>query len=254
MPPNKIFFENLYKKYNKRKYVFSDPINTLYAFKGELNIEIAGLIASSLAYGNVKQILKSLNMVFSSMGASPEAFLRKTRKTEIVKSFSNFKHRFTTAKEFSDFLINIKKSIESYGSIENMFLRHFKKDEDNLSNSIYSFIKEFSACLKTPTLIPSPEKKSSFKRFNLFLRWMIRKDEIDLGIWKKIPASKLIIPVDTHILAVSQKLGITSRKDSSMKTALEITDFFKKINPSDPIKYDFSITRKGILKNFQFKD
>ncbi|GAB4029924.1 MAG: TIGR02757 family protein [Elusimicrobiota bacterium] len=251
MALNKKFFEDLYKKYNSRKYAYSDPISLVYSYKKNEDIEIAALIASSLAYGNVKQIIKSLSAIFSVMGNSPRLFLEKRSDREISRSFLNFKHRFTTGAELAIFMLNIKKAIRENGSLENLFIKNLKKDEPDLSASIYSFINSFNSIACAPTLTPCPEKKSSFKRFNLFLRWMIRKDAIDLGIWEKISPSMLIIPLDTHMLSISQKLGITNRKDGSMKTAREITDFFRTINPYDPVKYDFSLTRTGILKNFK---
>lgn len=251
MPPSKIFFENLYKKYNSRDYTYSDPISLVYRYSNKLDIEIAALIASSLAYGNVKQILKSLNRIFSIMGKSPRLFIEKKSEREISKSFLDFKHRFTTGAELSIFLINLKRALKNHGTIQNLFLRNMPKNQTDIEYSIYSFINAFNLNACAPTLFPCPEKKSSFKRLNLFLRWMVRKDSVDLGTWDEISPSKLIVPLDTHMISISQKMGITQRKDSSMKTAKEITDFFKTINPSDPVKYDFSITRTGILKNFK---
>ncbi|NLI10723.1 MAG: TIGR02757 family protein [Elusimicrobia bacterium] len=252
MLADKAFFENLYKKYNNRSYAFSDPISLVYNYeKNHLDAEIAGLIASSLAYGNVKQILKSLGKVFLVMGKSPRLYLEKKKNHEIAKDFLSFKHRFTTGGELTVFLINIKKVLIKYGTLENLFVKNIREEEKNYIGCLYRFVNElnYSAC--APTLTPCPEKKSSFKRFNLYLRWMIRKDKIDLGVWKNISPKGLIIPLDTHMLSISQKLGITKRKDGSMKTAEEITSFFRKINPQDPVKYDFSITRTGILKNFK---
>ncbi len=252
MPPAKSFFENLYKKYNKRDYAFSDPISLVYLYERKpSDCEIAGLIASSLAYGNVKQIIKSVNGVFSVMGNNLRLYLEKKSPAQIAKDFLNFKHRFTTGAELAVFLINIKKAVKKHGSLENLFRKSTKKEEEDYSNAVYRFIDELNFSVCAPTLTPCTEKKSSFKRFNLYLRWMIRKDAVDMGIWKGISPSGLIIPLDTHMLSISQKLGITSRKDSSMKTALEITSFFRSINPDDPVKYDFSITRTGILKNFK---
>lgn len=252
MPPSKSFFENLYKKYNKRSYAFSDPISLVYRYEKEPSeCEIAALIASSLAYGNVKQILKSVNGIFSVMGKSLRLYLKKKTPSQIAKDFLNFKHRFTTGAELATFFVNIKNTLKEYDSIENLFRKSIKNEDSNYLNAIYRFIDEFNSLAYTPTLTPSTKKKSSFKRFNLYLRWMIRKDAIDMGIWKEIKPSGLIIPLDTHMFSISRNLEITSRKDVSMKTALKITSFFKSINPADPVKYDFSITRIGILQNFK---
>ena len=102
--------------------------------------------------------------------------------------------------------------------------------------------------IPAPTRTPRPEKKSSFKRLTLFLRWMIRRDEVDPGVWKRFPPAKLIVPLDPHMHRIARRLGLTARQDTSMKTALEITAGFRRVNPEDPVKYDFSLTRTGILK------
>jgi len=250
LKPDKKFFEKIYARYNDREYAFSDPISLVYDYKRPENLEIAAFTASSLAYGNVKQILKSLSLVFRAMNGSPRSFIEKTPDRVISRTFLNFKHRFTTGAELSIFLSNVKKALKKHGSLQDLFLKHYGEREKDLSGSIYGFINEFNSLACAPTLTPCPEKKSSFKRFNLFLRWMVRKDSIDLGVWEKVSPSKLIIPLDTHMHAVSKELGITARNDTSMRTALEITDFFRRINPEDPVKYDFSLTRAGILKNF----
>jgi uncharacterized protein (TIGR02757 family) len=177
----------------------------------------------------------------------------RTKPDRIFSSLSSFKHRFTTGTEMADFLINILKILKEDGSIEKYFFKGYNPSSVNLENAIYSFARRFNAMTPTPTLMPDHDKKSSFKRLNLFLRWMIRKDDVDLGVWKKIPRSKLIIPLDTHMFRISRRLGITMRKQPDMKTAIEITDFFRKISPDDPVKYDFALTRPGINKNFSIQ-
>ncbi|MEF3279959.1 MAG: TIGR02757 family protein [Elusimicrobiota bacterium] len=246
---DKHFFEEIYKNYHKSEFIYSDPIQFPHRFKRKMDIEVAGFISSSLSYGNVKQIINSLNKIFQKMGESPFYYLKKSSAKKIEKDFKNFNHRFTKGKELVLFLLNLKRIYSRHRSLNEFFIKHYNNTDEFLDKAIYNFSKEFSF-YPTPTLIPSPFKKSAFKRLNLFLRWMIRKDEIDFGIWEKIPPSTLIIPLDTHMLNISNKLNITKRKDSSMKTAIEITNFFRKINPSDPVKYDFSLTRAPILRQF----
>jgi len=118
-----------------------------------------------------------------------------------------------------------------------------------VEEALYRFINSFNSRGCAPTLTPRPEHKSSFKRVNLFLRWMARKDAVDPGVWTGVSPSKLIIPLDTHMRQVSMSMGITRRKDTSMKTAVEITAYFSRIEPKDPVKYDFALTRAGIRGN-----
>lgn len=247
MSISRSFFEKIYQRYNSKRFLSSDPVIFPHRFKDPRDIEIAALISSSLAYGNVKQIINILNRIFEIM-KKPSDYMANANTSRIKKDFSRLKHRFTTSHELSSFIIKLKDLHTNNISLENLFL-NFYKPQRPLYESYTPFIKNiFSNYF--PTLIPDPEKKSAMKRFNLFLRWMVRKDNIDFGLWKNIKKSDLIYPLDTHIHSFALKNKITSRKDNSIKTAYEITCFFKKINPDDPVKYDFAISRTGILKRF----
>ena len=247
MIPDKSYFEAAYRKFNRPEFIHPDPLEFVWRYSSAGDREIAGFIAAALAYGNVKQIIKSVEKVLAPMGKSPSLYLLNNPEKQISKALLNFRHRFTTGAEMSLFLLNIKTAVASHGSLENCFLENYRPNDEDLSASLYAFINEFNSRACAPTLTPCPEKKSSFKRVNLYLRWMVRRDAVDPGVWKKIPPSKLIVPLDTHMFQVSKKLGLTWRNDTSMKTALEITAAFRRISPEDPVKYDFALTRTGIL-------
>ena len=249
MKPDKKALESTYARFNKKEFIHPDPLEFVYRYTTSGDREIAGFVAAALAYGNVTQILKSVEKVFKPMGTSPRRWLLKTSPADITGAFRSFKHRFTTGAELAVFLINIKTTVEKHGSLENCFLKHYRPADETLAGAIYDFVNDFNARACAPTLTPCPEKKSSFKRLNLFLRWMVRHDTVDPGVWSKVPPSKLIIPLDTHMFQVAKKDGLTRRNDTSMKTALEITAAFRKVSPEDPVKYDFSLTRAGIRKN-----
>ncbi len=244
---SKKFLEEIYDKYTKKEFIKTDPIIFPHRFSNPYDIEISALISSSLAYGNVKQIIKVLEKIFSIL-SNPYHYIKNTQTNKIKKDFYRIKHRFTTAKELSDFIIRIKKIYTQHPSLKHLFLRYYTPDK-LISYSYNKFLKDNFSYF--PTLIPDPNKKSAMKRFNMFLRWMVRKDEIDFGIWQEIKKSDLIYPVDTHIHNFSLFHKITSRKETSLNTAIEITNFFRKINPEDPVKYDFAISRVGILKKFK---
>lgn len=249
MPPKRNFLEETYLRYNKPEFIHPDPLEFVWRYKNRADREIVGLIAACLAYGNVTQILKSVEKVLGPMGASPAAWLKSAPPALVRKTFAAFKHRFTTGAELAVFLLNIKRALERHGSLEKLFLEVYEKDEPTVEQAIYKFINKFNAAGCAPSLTPRPEHKSSFKRVNLYLRWMVRKDAVDPGVWTGVSASKLLIPLDTHMRQVSMGMGITKRKDTSMKTAAEITAYFRKVEPSDPVKYDFALTRAGIRKN-----
>jgi uncharacterized protein (TIGR02757 family) len=248
MKPGKSYFEAAYLKYNRPEFIHPDPLEFVWRYPRPGDREIAGFIAAALAYGNVAQIIKSVEKVLSPMGKSPAIYLRRTPEKGIVKALLKFKHRFTTGAEMALFLLNIKTAVKNHGSLENCFLKNYRPQDEDLSASVYAFVNEFNSRGCAPTLTPCPEKKSSFKRLNLYLRWMVRKDAVDPGVWTKIPPSKLIVPLDTHMFQAAKKLGLTRRNDTSMKTALEITAAFRRVSPKDPVKYDFALTRTGILR------
>ncbi|HOI43632.1 MAG TPA: TIGR02757 family protein [Elusimicrobiales bacterium] len=247
MTPKKGYFEDLYRRRNRPEFIHPDPLEFVWRYKKPGDMEIAGIIAASLAYGNVKQILKSVEKVLAPMGRSPRAFLLSASAKDLDRLYSGFKHRFTTGKEMIIFLAALRTALEKHGSLNKAFVSVMTPGA-NYEETIYRFVNLVFPGLCTPTLIPCPAHKSSFKRLNLFLRWMVRRDSVDPGPWKGVPAAGLIIPLDTHMHRVSRELDITRRKDTSMKTAAEITAFFARLEPSDPVKYDFCLTRAGIRK------
>jgi uncharacterized protein (TIGR02757 family) len=251
---NKI--EKLYENYNLRKYVIPDPLQFLYSYEVIADRAIVGLIASGLAYGRVAQILISIEKVLNIMGASPSEYIQKNTICEFRKDLDGFKHRFTTGEDVALFLNGIKHTISEFGSLYQCFSSFLSHNDDNIIPALTLFADKLTQYFddKRSYLFPSPAKGSACKRPMLFLRWMIRKDLVDIGGWDDISASKLIIPVDTHMHQFSLKCGLTQRKNANLATAVEITDAFKKISPNDPVKYDFSITRFGIRNDMDVDD
>ena len=243
----RIKLENLYHRYNKRRYVHPDPLEFLYSYPDIKNREIIGLIASSLAYGKVKQILKSVSSVLDIMKPSPYRFLMNSNYTSLCNVFEGFNHRFATGTQLAALLWGAKNVIVQFGSLNRCFIDNLSSGDKTLIPAMTFFARTLTAGKYKPGhLIALPEKGSACKRMNLFLRWMVRKDSVDPGGWTGVPLSKLIVPLDTHMHKISLKLGFTSKKQANMHTALEITDGFKKFVPDDPVKYDFSLTRFGI--------
>ena len=239
--------EALYCKYNRREFVHPDPLEFLYPYEKLCDREIVALVASSLAYGKVAQILKSVSCVLEQMTPSPSVFLKRASLETIQQNFSGFKHRFTTGQHLSFLLFGVKQVLKSYGSLHACFMSGLN-DDDTVLTALTSFAGVLSLCADRGPghLVPAPEKGSACKRLNLFLRWMVRRDEVDLGGWENVPASKLIVPVDTHMHRICLLLGLTTRKQADMRTAMEITDAFREMVPEDPVRYDFSLTRLGI--------
>ncbi len=248
---NKPKLERLYVFYNSRKWVHPDPLEFLYRYDDLKDREVAGFIASSLAYGRVAQILKSVSGVLDKMGPSPYDFLLSTTPSYLLRIYSDFKHRFTTGEELALMLIGVKSVVQRFGSLYNCFLSGFNNNHETVLGGLSFLLNELRSNLncRSNSLLPLPEKGSACKRLNLFLRWMVREDNVDPGGWNRVSPAKLCIPLDTHMHRICLLLGLTVRKNVDIKTTLEITKAFHTIEPDDPVRYDFALTRLGIRKD-----
>lgn len=240
--------EEIYERYNRRRYVGNDPLGTLFSFERAEDREIAALISSSLAYGNVKQIEGNIERILNIMGDSPKDFLMGSTDRSLKSSFAGFKHRWTTGDDISWLLGGARKVISEHGSLENCFLSGYDEADTDIVPALTSLVEELTGNEQN-SLAPSPCKGSACKRWNLFLRWMVRKDLVDPGGWEGVSASKLIVPLDVHMFRVCTGMGMSERKTADLKTAREITNAFKEISPEDPVKYDFALTRVSMRRN-----
>ena len=244
-------FEELYHKYNRREFVHPDPLEFLYHYECLCDREIVAFVASSLAYGRVAHILKSVSSVLNLMKPTPSVFLKRTSLITMRHIFSGFRHRFTNGQKICAMLFGVKRVMERNGSLQACFSAGLNDDDDTILPALSAFTRELANCAddNLKSLVPSPTKGSACKRLNLFLRWMVRTDEVDPGGWDNVPVSKLIVPVDTHMHKICHLLGLTARKHADMGTALDITMAFRTSAPADPVRYDFSLTRLGIRKD-----
>jgi uncharacterized protein (TIGR02757 family) len=240
--------EALYRHYNHFDHIHPDPLEFVYLFDKKLDRELIAFIASALAYGRVRQILASVQSVLDALGPSPSSFLLENRHADIRKAFRLFKHRFTTGETLSNLLIALRELTLEYGSLESCFLTGFSEHDRNILPALTGLVKKLEqACGRTMQMfLPSPDGGSACKRLNLFLRWMVRSDNVDPGIWQSVPASHLIVPLDTHMHRIATAMGLTSRKQADIRCAIEITEAFSSIRPDDPVRYDFGLTRLGI--------
>lgn len=248
--------EHLYRRYQRRVYVHPDPVEFLYGYENAADREITGLVAASLAYGRVTQILRSVASVLALMGPSPSRYLEDAKKKELLRTFRHFKHRFSTGEELVELLAGIRRVLDKYGTLYACMKHHFSKGDDTVVPALTHFTEELrSACASScNSLLPLPTAGSACKRLNLYLRWMVRRDGVDVGDWEDILPSKLVVPLDTHMHRISIALGFTKRSQANMKTALEITAAFRTIAPADPVRYDFILTRPGIWKHVGISD
>jgi uncharacterized protein (TIGR02757 family) len=248
----------LYRKYNHHDLIKPDPLQFIYHYSRPADREVVGLLSAMLAYGRVEQIEKSLNDLFGRMGESPYVFVRNFGQAQRER-LSSFKYRFTSGRDIADLLAVLRDAFEEKGCIENYFLMGYVETDRNIIPALSRFCEslldihikrqkgEVTKGLRY--LLPNPMAGSACKRLNLFLRWMVRKDEVDMGLWSSIDKAKLIVPIDVHMARLCRILGFHDRKSVSLSTALKITERFAEMEPADPVKYDFALSRIGILED-----
>ena len=248
MPLSREKLETLFSLYQGREWVHPDPLEFLYHYGEARDREIVGLIASSLAYGRVAQILKSVSAVLDEMGASPCDFVLSSTDSALQKSFAGFKHRFTTAEDLINLLRGARVVSKDFGSLYGCFMEAYHDQQDTVYEGLCFLVGQIikASGRESNSLLPMPERGSACKRLHLFLRWMVRKDDVDPGGWHDVSPSKLIVPLDVHMHRTCSLLRMTARKQADLKTAMEITRAFRRFAPEDPVKYDFVLTRLGI--------
>lgn len=255
---NKKLILDIFNKFHKPEYLEIDPLLVVHRFSGKSNIEIIGLLAASLAYGRVDIIIRSIEKVLFISDNNLKEFSLNTSYIQKKRKLANFKHRFNDGEDIALLLETIKLIYKEFGSIEKLFYYSFSKSDGKMKSSMENFCSVFLNTAKKiygsdkksfAYFFPKPSKGSGCKRLNMYFRWMIRKsDGIDFGIWKKADPSILIIPVDVHVARVGKLFNLTDRKNSDWKTAEEITDSLRKLDPSDPVKFDFSLCRFGMVE------
>ena len=242
-------------------HLANDPLSFCHRFADPADREVAAVIASSFAYGNVAIILRNLETIFAALGPSPRRYLERFDPRLGVRTFSGFKHRFNDGRDLCALLLAIRLMIEQAGSVEAFFLRGHSPDTEDVTDSLNGYARSVLGLDYRPLfgdngipgdsyfpfLFPAPESGSACKRLCMFLRWVVRpSDGIDLGLWRGISPAQLVIPVDTHIQRICGYLGFSRRKSADWRMAREITATLRRFDPDDPVKYDFSLAHLGI--------
>lgn len=253
MPKNKAYFDYLFQQYHKRQLVSPDPLQFLYEYPNIQDREIVALLCACFAYGNVKQILKNLSTILAKI-KNPHAFTLVCTAATLRKTFNGFKYRFTTEEQLCNLLLSIRRILKQYGSLEACFLAGYRPEQATVCEALRAFATQLRANGEVGTLVPDPAKNSALKRLNLFLRWLVRCDEVDPGGWTVVKTAQLIVPLDVHMHRVARRLKLTNRNAPDMKTALEISCGFAQFNPQDPVCYDFCLTRFGIRDDMDEDD
>ncbi|MBN1699267.1 MAG: TIGR02757 family protein [Spirochaetales bacterium] len=239
--------ERIYSYYDNPGFLPTDPVLFPHKYRDPFDIECAALIASSLAYGRVGRILTSVASVLQVLDTIPGA-VRGMDYRVLCDCFRNFRHRFTDGREIAALVCAVAAVTKKFGSLKACFLSFYTDSDKTVVPALCGFTDELRRLAPGPiaTLVSCPGKGSACKRLHLFLRWMVRRDAVDIGLWREVPRSKLIVPLDTHMHRIGRMLGFTERKQADMKTALMITAGFGELCPEDPVRYDFSLTRMSM--------
>jgi len=252
--------EAVFQKYNRSSFIDSDPIGIVHEYKETKDQELAAFISSTFAFGNVTYIRRVLKKILKLLGKHPaEALLNMSYRDK--KLFKNCNYRWINSDAIQSLIFILSSIYKKYGSLENCFLKEYKEETETLRDPLIHFrnklmneSRNLNLNVKTSKglhyLLPDPSKSSACKRFNLFLRWVIRpSDGVDLGLWRSIKTKQLTIPLDTHIAKICFQIGLTKRKAINYMMAEDITNSLRKIDPIDPIRFDFAISRLGILRH-----
>jgi len=263
----KNFLDQKLQQYNRQEFILSDPIQIPHLFSKKEDIEIAAFLTSIIAWGNRKMIINNALRLIKLLDNSPYNFIinkvpdykkiNTENLTELSQSIewqaiNSFVHRTFNGYDCMFFLLSLKRIYSVFGGLENVFNQGF-----GIDNTIFSSLKFFRQEFlylphnkRVERHLSDVEKNSAAKRLNMFLRWMVRNDEngVDFRLWRTIPTSALMLPLDVHAGNVSRQLGILTRKQNDWKAVEEVTENLKKLCPEDPIKYDFALFGTGIFQ------
>ncbi|RZJ29090.1 MAG: TIGR02757 family protein [Flavobacterium sp.] len=248
----KSFLDEKADFYNRPDFLDSDPIQIPHLFTRKEDIEIAGFLAATIAWGNRKSIINNAKKMMDLLGNAPFDFVMSHSENDF-EDLSQFVHRTFNGQDFSTFIAGLKHIYQNHGGLEAVFSKHL--ENDSVQRSIHEFRKAFfevDHLPRTQKHISDPLNNSAAKRINMFLRWMVRDDSrgVDFGIWKSIPASALSCPLDVHSGNVARKLGILSRKQNDAKALTELDLALRSFDKLDPVKYDFALFGLGVFEGF----
>ena len=248
----KDFLDEKVGLYNNPTFIESDPIQIPHAFTLKEDIEIAGFLAATIAWGNRKMIINNAQKLMNIMGNAPFDFIM-THNEDDLEKLDGFVHRTFNSSDAVTFVKGLKNVYQNHKGLEFVFAKYSEPNSNQ--NSISAFKKVFFEIphqQRTTKHISDPSNNSAAKRINMFLRWMIRKDNkgVDFGIWNTISPATLSCPLDVHSGNVARKLGLLTRKQNDAKALLELDTNLRKLDPNDPVKYDFALFGLGVFEKF----
>ena len=247
----KEFLDKKVKEYNRPAFIKDDPIAVPHLFTQKQDIEIAGLFASVFAWGNRTTIINKSKELMQRMDNSPYAFI-KDHSAKDLQRLKQFRHRTFNEDDLYYFIEFFHQHYTKHNSLEFAFFPIPELDTQHGLTHFKKYFFSFEHLKRTEKHISSPLQKSTCKRLNMFLRWMVRNDNngVDFGLWKNISPSQLICPIDVHVARVARRFDLLQRKQTDWLAAVELTENLKKFDAKDPVKYDFALFGLGALEKF----
>lgn len=256
--------DKLYASFNA-EFSAQDPVWIIRRFDRADDREIVGFIASALAFGRVQSVLNSIEGMLAVMGTSPADFVRRFDPARDRDCFKHLVHRWTNGADFAAMVWVLKQMLDRSGSVEAFFAEGLPADAVDVSTALESFSTRALGIDVTPIygrrkpkpgvayFFSRPSSGGACKRLNLYLRWMVREDQVDMGVWTKVRPGQLIVPLDTHIIRVGKCLKLTTKKSPGWRMAADITASLRALDPQDPVKFDFSICHLGMMNACGFE-
>jgi uncharacterized protein (TIGR02757 family) len=243
----------------------TDPVELVRPYSSREDREIAGFIASALAFGNVSAVMASVRDALARMGSSPAAFVRAFEPDRDSRVFDGFVHRWTRGRDVAALVMILGTMCRTAGSIEGFFAAGDDPSSPDISAALESFSRRALAVdvravygrrprgrTGVAYFFSRPSSGGACKRLNLYLRWMVRRDAVDLGTWTRISPSRLVVPLDTHVIRLGQCLRLTRYRSPGWRMAADITTALRRLDPADPIRFDFSLCHVGMMGNCGF--
>ncbi|WP_310991800.1 TIGR02757 family protein [Aequorivita marina] len=248
----KSFLDEKVRIYNNPNFIETDPIQIPHLFSKKEDIEIAGFLVATIAWGNRKSIIKNGNRLVELMGNSPYDYVLNFSNSS-TDALSGFVHRTFNSDDLTYFFKSLQNIYKNHGGLEKLFAKH--AEANSLQISIHHFKKvffELDHLSRTEKHVSDPLKNSAAKRVNMFLRWMVRNDNtgVDFGLWKSIDPSALSCPLDVHSGNVARKLNLLGRKQNDAKAVTQLDSALRNLDPDDPVKYDFALFGLGVFERF----
>ncbi len=244
------------EKYNRPSFIEDDPISIPHSYTQLQDIEVTAFWTSMLAWGQRKTIINKSKELFGLMDNAPYDFLMNHQETDL-KPFENFKHRTFQPTDTLFFIHSLSEYYKQHDSLETAFAEWLDDEDTTTENALIGFHDRFfdfaEAPQRTRKHVATPKRKSTCKKLNMFLRWMVRKDDkgVDFGLWNNIGTHRLLIPLDVHVRRVAHRLGLLSRTQNDFKAVLALTEALREFDPDDPVKYDFALFGIGVMEKHE---